>query len=114
MRLTIDSTVRVALGDPANPLGPDGLYDVDTGLPVNSATVELLTITDEITGAAVTGVTFPLTLSYLAGSAGVYKGRIPATAVLTEGRFYELRIRAVTPGGDTLTIYESVPAAKES
>lgn len=112
LRLRMETTARIAIGDPENPSGPSGLHDADSGLPINDATVQLLSITDEISGATVSGVTFPVTLGYLAGSAGVYKGKVPATAAFQEGRFYEVRVRATTIGGDQMTIYASVPAVK--
>ncbi len=112
LRLRMETTARVAVGDPENPSGPAGLHDADTGLPINDATVQLLSITDEITGALVSGVSFPITLSYLSGSAGVYKGKVPAAAAFQEGRFYEVKVRATTVAGDQTTLYASVPAVR--
>lgn len=112
LQLKIETTSRVSLGDPSNPLGTHGLYDADSALPINDATVQLLALVDEITGANVTGITLPITLSYLTDSNGVYKGKIPATANLVEGRFYELKVRATTAGGDQRVFYSSVAAVK--
>lgn len=112
LKLHIETTVRIAIGDPSNPTGPDGLYDEDNGVPINDATVELLSITDEATGLAVAGVTLPITLVYLAASNGVYKAKIPATAAFVEGRSYDFKVRALAPGGDQLMLYGSVFATK--
>lgn len=112
LKLRLETTARIAVGDPENPLGPNGLHDADTNLPINDATVLLLSISDEISGNIVTGISFPITLFYLAGSNGVYKGKVPATVEILEARFYELKIRVTTVGGDQLTLYASVPATK--
>lgn len=112
MRLLMESTIRIAIGDPAVPLGPSGLHDGDTGLPINDATVQLLSVVNAASGAAVTGISLPLTLVYLAASNGVYKAKIPATAGYVESQFYTLAVRVTTPGGDQLTVYETVPAMR--
>lgn len=57
------------------------------------ATVELVSLTDKRTGAAVAGVTVPLAMPHV--SSGLYRATLPHGAVLTAGRVYEGLFRAV-------------------
>lgn len=108
-RIYLGSDMIVALGDPKNPsLGIEGggLYDQLTGLPINNATsVELLSVVDMVTGEAVSGISVPVTLTYLAGSNGVYRATLLYTAGFAVGQRYRLQIRATVPGPNVGTFY---------
>lgn len=94
----IESDLTIAIGDPRCPLGPDGLFDEETGEPINNASVTLESVKDATSGAAVAGVTVPATLDYIDGSRGVYKGRIPAAASISDGQTVEAKFKAVVSG----------------
>ncbi len=69
----------------------DELKDED-GADVNNANVTLQSLTDK-DGAAVTGVTTPLTLSFV--STGRYEVEIPYGAGFTAGQWYEADVLAI-------------------
>lgn len=52
---------------------------------LNSATVTA-TAKDAVTGAAVSGATWPVVLSYITGSDGRYRTTIPYDVVITQGQ----------------------------
>jgi len=66
------------------------LVNEATGEPINSATVTC-TLT-EAGGGSVTGVTWPVTLAYVADSDGVYRGTLPYNLSLAAGTKYLLRL----------------------
>lgn len=76
----------------------DGLADQD-GAYQNDATVTLQSLVDKRTGVAVSGVTVPLTLSYVAASNGKYQGTILHDADVTAGRVYIATILAISSAG---------------
>jgi len=76
----------------------DGLADQD-GVYQNDATVTLQSLVDKRTGVAVSGVTVPLTLSYVASSNGKYRGTIPHDVDVTAGRVYIATILAISSAG---------------
>lgn len=76
----------------------DGLADLD-GDYQNDATVTLESLTNKVTGAAVSGVTTPLTLSYVAGSDGQYQGTIPHDAAVVAGNVYLAVVLAISAAG---------------
>lgn len=77
----------------------DGLADHD-GSYQNDATVVVESVKDS-DGSAVSGVTVPITMSYVAGSNGKYEGTVPddEAALLTEGDWYDLIIKATSSSG---------------
>jgi len=79
------------------------LYDVAAASYVTSATVEG-TLYDK-SGTEVTGVTWPITLSYQAGTDGEYHGVIPDAANITAGKRYSLHIEA-DDGADRLRLFD--------
>jgi hypothetical protein len=62
----------------------------------NAATVTLESLVERQTGAAVTGISLPLTLSYKAASDGVYEGQIPNNTSMEAGKYYIATIKAVS------------------
>lgn len=67
---------------------------------VNDATVEL-TLLDEIGGTELSGQSWPLVLSYLAGSDGVYQGTIQDTVVADDG---DTAVAKIEVDGDGLQL----------
>ncbi len=76
-----------------------GVTDAD-GTFQNDATVTLESLVDEATSVAVTGVTVPLSLGYIASSDGEYEGNISATAGITVGTMYLGTFKVVLSGGE--------------
>jgi len=68
----------------------DELYDVADASYLSGASVEA-TLRDR-SGTEVTGVSWPISLSYVSGSDGKYRGNIPDAASLSRGKRYELTI----------------------
>ena len=64
----------------------NGLTNKTLGTYINNAT-GTITISDE-NGDTVSGVTFPLSLAYVANSDGDYVATIDSTLSLTEGKIY--------------------------
>jgi hypothetical protein len=60
------------------------------------------TMTETDTGTAVTGS--DVTLEYVAGSDGNYKGTLPDTVSLTRGRSYTVTFTVTAATGEVLTI----------
>src|SRR5690606_34779862 len=87
----------------------DGLADQD-GAYQNDAAVTLQSLVDKRTGDAVSGVTVPLTLSYVASSNGKYQGTIPHDADVTAGRVYIATILAISSAGQKAEWTEGVVA----
>lgn len=87
----------------------DGLADQD-GAYQNDATVTLQSLVDKRTGVAVSGVTVPLTLSYVASSNGKYQGTIPYDAAITAGRTYLATVQAISASGQRARWVETVIA----
>ena len=77
----------------------DELADLN-GVYQNSATVTLESLVVESTGVAVSGVTVPLAMSYVASSDGRYDGSIPVAAAMVVGTSYLATVKAVS-GGNT-------------
>ncbi|HEX9812079.1 MAG TPA: hypothetical protein VGA88_08345 [Burkholderiales bacterium] len=77
----------------------------------NSATVELISLVD-LRGQAVSGITYPLALSYVSASNGNYEVTISAAAGVTKNKVYRGTVRATSGGLQ----YESVEriVAKEN
>lgn len=65
---------------------------------VNDATVTV-TIKD-ILGSAVTGLTFPITLTYVTGSNGIYRATLDKALSLSDGLSYFAEITAASGGVD--------------
>lgn len=72
-----------------------GLTNVAGDAYVNDATVTLVSLTDS-GGDEVSGVSWPLTLSYVSGSDGNYRGVIDAAAELTAGATYTGTVTATS------------------
>lgn len=72
----------------------DQLKDESTGSFVNNATVTVESITDS-SGNTISGVTFPISMSYVTGSNGKYQGILEETASLTDYTRYTVTIKAV-------------------
>lgn len=91
----------------------DGLADQD-GVYQNDATVTLQSLVDKRTGDAVSGVTVPLTLSYVSSSNGRYRGTIPHDAGVTAGGVYIATILAISSAGQRAQWTEEVLAQVRS
>lgn len=63
----------------------------------NAATVTLLSLVDR-RGQSVSGITYPLTLSYVAASDGDYEAEISYDAGVVANNIYKGRIRAESGG----------------
>lgn len=88
-----------------NLLEIDGLKNTATDAYINNATVTA-TLVDE-GGTAVVGETWPITLSYVSGSDGKYRGTLKDTLSLTAGLGYTAQITA--DGGADLKGYWEFP-----
>lgn len=75
-----------------NQLRVDGLRDADDTY-INNATVTCTGVTDA-DGNAVSGDSFPKTLSYVAASDGNYRGTLQQTLALVAGETYTATITA--------------------
>lgn len=84
---------RLQLG---NTDGTEGLRDAD-GTYINDATVVCAGVVDA-DGNAVSGDTFPKTLTYVADSDGIYRGTLQQTLALEAGQTYTATI-TVDGGG---------------
>lgn len=91
----------------------DGLADLDDEAQ-NDATVTLQSLVAKESGEAVTGVTVPLSLAYVAGSQGEYRGVIPHDAEIDPGTVYEATIRAVASSGVRAEWVETLVARRRA
>lgn len=76
----------------------DNQYDTYTAAYLNSATVTA-TLKD-LAGTEVTGVSWPVTLTYVSASNGQYIAVVDKTAAVTVGLSYRLEITLVQSGID--------------
>jgi hypothetical protein len=65
----------------------------------NDATVTLESFVDRLTGAAVTGITLPLSMPYVPSSNGTYEAEIPYNTSVVVERFYTALVRAISVTG---------------
>lgn len=86
----------LAYVDNDNQLRVDGLRDADDAY-INDATVVCTQVLDA-SDAAVTGDTFPKTLTYVPASDGNYRGTLQQTLALVDGQTYTATI-TVDGGG---------------
>lgn len=73
----------------------EGLKNAITGAHINNATV---TVTVQRAGTDVEGATFPITMDYVSGTRGVYRGVVPAALEVSEGETVDV-IVSVSGGG---------------
>jgi hypothetical protein len=85
--------------DNDNVIEIDGAMNSITGDYLNTATVTLTSIKD-LSGVAVTGVTFPMTMTYVTASNGKYQAIIDKAAVITNGKEYTAIVDATQSGID--------------
>lgn len=71
-----------------------------SGAFINNATVSLVSLTDLGDGSSVTGVTYPVTMDYVADSDGIYEAVLPYSLGISNGRRYTATVRAETPSGE--------------
>lgn len=83
----------------------------DAGEYQNDATVTLESIVDH-RGNAVTGITVPLAMNYVAASNGTYQATIDEDAGFTAERWYVATFKAVSAAGAVMKIEERVRAQK--
>jgi len=88
-----------------------GLTDPLTGTAIDDATVTV-TVSDK-DGDPIAGQSWPLTLSYVPGSAGDYRASIDAAAQLVEGQIYIVLFTATASQG-VLSWSETVRAQTRS
>lgn len=67
---------------------------------VNAATVSMVLL--DATGTTVSGPTFPISLSYVTSSPGVYEGVLPSGTELTPGDEYDLILTATASELDSI------------
>ena len=79
-----------------------GVKNVATGAYLNSANVDV-TLVDASSGAEVSGQTWPMALSYVAGSDGDYRGTITDAISIDEGQ--TLIAKVTVDGGAGLKRY---------
>lgn len=94
----LSCTLIVEQGNP--PVLQATLRDAITGLPLNAATIAA-TIVDA-SGAPVVGETWPITLGYVALSAGIYRVQLDASLALVAGQQYTA-VFVITNAGVTIT-----------
>ena len=75
---------------------------------INSATVQIDSIKN-LDDVEVTGLTFPITMNYVAASNGNYKADIPNTSNMVYGKYYKIYITA-TISGKTKNFIKSIKA----
>ena len=73
-----------------------GVKNNATGLTLNAATVTATVKTQG--GTPVPGAAWPVTLAYVAGSAGDYEAVLPAGLAVSAGREYTAEIKATNAG----------------
>ena len=83
-----------------------GLADESTGAYINNATIEA-TVKDAA-GANVSGQTWPLTLSYVTSSNGVYRGVLDAALVVAVGD--RITVEVDIDGGSGREAFFQIPA----
>lgn len=93
-----------------NNLDLTGLQNAATGLYVNNATVEV-TIKDGA-GEEVTGATWPITMYYVEGSSGDYRGTISHVVQLSPGRHYVAEINVTDGPNVAFWAYEFKASAR--
>lgn len=84
-----------------------GVQRQDTDAYLNGATVTV-TLMDAFSGVSITGQVWPMTLSYVAGSNGDYRGTINYNASLTKG--LDVIADVTVDGGAGLRGHAQVPA----
>lgn len=99
------SKMLLTWGDLDVPSGEVGLFDPVTQTYIIAGTARVDSIVDEATGTGITGITFPLAMSFLAGSNGVWYARTPGTEVVTVGQQLKVRYFALASGGAQLVRY---------
>jgi len=88
----------------------DALYDNAAAEYVNDATVTV-TLTDRA-GNEVSGETWPVTLSYVAGSDGKYRGTLSDSLSLSANRRYTAKVTADGGAGKARTWYVGASAVR--
>lgn len=94
--------------DSDNLVTVDALYDNAAAAYVNNATVTV-TLLDRA-GNEVSGETWPVSLSYVSGSDGKYRGTLSDSLVLKKGKYYEVKIEIDGGAGKALTVKRKLPA----
>jgi hypothetical protein len=87
----------------------NGLRDTD-GNYQNNATVTIESLTDRVTGQAVTGITVPFSLSYVTSSNGNYQGVISDSLGVVEGGQYIAILKAELGSGQVKEWSEHIRA----
>lgn len=64
----------------------EGLQNAADGTYMNTATTVSVTLVDATTRVNIVGETWPLTLGYITGSNGDYRGTLKSTLTLTKGQ----------------------------
>lgn len=72
----------------------DGLINSIGGSYINNAVVEVTV--EDTAGTDVAGVTWPISMAYVASSNGKYRATLPDTLALTPGAVYHAVITAVS------------------
>jgi hypothetical protein len=65
------------------------------GVYINDATVTLESLLDNA-GVAVTGITPPLTMAYVAASNGTYRAVLPHTLAILPGQYYVAKVKVIS------------------
>ena len=95
-----------------NLLSVENLKNAATGVYINDATVSA-TLKNS-SGVNVTGQSWPLTLTFVSSSNGVYRGTLEDGLVLNEGETYTAEITA-DAGADQIANWSiSLPATKRT
>lgn len=87
----------------------NGLRDSD-GNYQNNATVTIESLTERVSGDAVSGISVPFTLTYVTSSNGDYRGEIPETLGVTDGGQYIAVLRAELSTGQVKQWSEHIRA----
>lgn len=98
---------RIWYVDNDNVVTLDELTD-EAGDYVNDATVEATLF--DLDGDEVTGVTWPITLSYVAASDGLYRGVAGDVAAVADGAEYDVRVDVDDGSGGTARFWHRVVA----
>lgn len=96
--------------DSDNLLTLDALYDNAGASYVNDATVTVTLL--DMAGSEVSGETWPVSLSYVSGSDGKYRGTLTDTLSLSANKRYTAKVTADGGAGKKRTWYVAALATR--
>lgn len=101
------SKMLLTWGDLDDPSGETGTFDPVSQQFILAGTMRIDSIVDDTTEVGITGITFPLVMTLLPGSSGVWYARTPGSEVVTVGQLLKVRYFALASGGAQLVRYRT-------